>query len=236
MGGETYSDVGVILGSGPVTLKITVGSFIPHEYVPNPYDTNYIFEGDYRSFAEDEATARQAAVVQVLNPAYSNNDFFSPPGYYTGQTVEYVVEYSGVWSVQDGHLTAEARADWDSGPPLKVAWRTAEPNGQGNSMFCVAVRLGPQGVTSRVKVECEGHTTNPLVPLGPEIDFRFTFELAFGENKVVYKVWGCHDEFPAIEAYLAGQPVYTQQNIAPTPLGVIGNCSYSFPLQSGVIQ
>ena len=59
--------------------------------------------------------------------------------------------------------------------------------------------------------------------------------LVFGNNAVSYKLEGCHDAFPAYEAFLGGQLIY---GALPTggPFSMFDDCGVQISLKTGVIR
>jgi hypothetical protein len=211
---------GILKNSGPAVVRITVGAFIPHEWIMGPsIFADRVYEGDDRGFREDAGSSRIAAVIDVVNPAYSVSPSEHHP--YAGFSQEY--EGSSSLSEPPSHLTPAARNDWMWGPPHKTKWGSTSTD----NVWCAPRSLGPDpehGVT-RLRVLCKGAANNPLV-ISPDIDYEFDFELTFGQGKIAYKLTGCHDGYPAYEAYIGGAPVYTQPPISATPWGVFGFCTY----------
>jgi hypothetical protein len=220
-----------IPGSGPETVRITVGSFIPYEWIWGPFGApaDRIWGGDDRGFVAEGGSARLGTVVEVVNPAYTSGTFASGPHPFVGMSEEF--EYST--SVVAGHLTGLATGDWVWGPPMRTRWATAGTGG----ISCTASRLGPNlaKATTSLRVVCEGHVNNPLVSFSPDIDYKFDIELTFGNNRVLWKLHGCHDEFPAFEAYIEGRTAYQQAPIGEDAWSVFGYCTYPITLRSGVI-
>jgi hypothetical protein len=72
-------------------------------------------------------------------------------------------------------------------------------------------RLGPDSATpnggSTNRVHCFGAVANPLIAGSPDIDWDLTFTFRWGDSRIHYTVEGCHDGFPAYEAYMNNSPL-----------------------------
>ena len=228
---EDYA-AAIVQNSGPTSLRITGGAFIPDEWIWGPTSAvdDLIYEGDNRGFSEYAGTARAASIIEVANPAYSSSTVVSGPDHYAGFSVEY--EYST--SVSGGHLTAEAKGDWTPGRPMKTAWATASTD----SLSCQTRRLGPDPAraVTRMSVVCTGAVNNPVVFFSPAIDYRFEIALTFGRGQVAYTLTGCHDGFPAFETYVGGQTAFAQMPIHGSVWWLFETCDHSIPPISGVVR
>jgi hypothetical protein len=222
---------GTILGSGPLSVRVTTGAFIPEEWVDHPGDMDIIFGGDNRGFQEDAATARVAQVTDVYNSAVSDDSYLSGPHNYTGLTTAYDRDTSltSYW----GNLLPAAFHDWVPGYPMKISWAFASTSGFSHEY----TRMGPApwDGTSTVQHISIGSAADPLIAFAPAVDYRMVFQLTFGLNKVQYRLTGCHDGFPAYEAYINGTAVYTRWATGNV-FAMFGYCDTDIGVQTGVIQ
>lgn len=199
------SDQQVLLGSGPGSATIKLAAFIPYEWVGNPFNWFRVFGGDGRSFAY-VGSSRAQTVLDVLNPAVNDGDLLSGPYHDTGLTTEYDIATSLTAPPPFGQLRQEARDDWTWDDTLKTRWAFAGTS----DLDCSDIqRLGPDPATesSAHVFTCEGAVSNPLVAASPDIDWRITLTLRYGQNRVRYTVSGCVDPFPAFEVYVNGSAV-----------------------------
>jgi hypothetical protein len=238
-------DVDILPGVGPPWIRFMTGAFIPDNWVDYPPSADRIFGGDDRSFEENTATARMAQSVEIRNSAVANALFVNLPTPYTGLTQEYArcclsgdpdPFPSALTEGMSGVLKQEAIDDWIRGLPLKVDWGTAPTE----LIQYEASKLGPGSAGpyldySRVRFVSIGRARDPLVAFSPYVDYRMEITLTFGANAVTYRLDGCHDAFPAYEAYLGGRSIY-----AAPPTGnlmsMFADCGVEITTKTGVIQ
>lgn len=221
------SDGKTLQGSGPGSGTLKISTFIRPNWVAHPINIYRVFAGDDRSFAPYNVTSRTVTIYDIANPAVNDVNDLDSPHQDVGITEEYDVASNP--SALDapmpfGRITQLAKDDWTWGSPLKTRWDWASTS----SMACYPPeRLGPddgQGSTNRVR--CFGSVSNPLVAGSPAIDWDLTFTFRWGENKVQYTVDGCHDGYPAYEAYLNGSTLF-QHSDNGNPWSLFPPCDHN---------
>jgi hypothetical protein len=213
----SYQSSATLKGSGPTTGRVEIKSFIPSQYLINPFLPWTLFQGDDRGFGSC-CTSRMTTVYEVFNPALNSTDVWGEQ-HFTGETVL----YDGFTSLDSFfNLTDEAKNDWEPGPPLKMAWENAVPI----TMGCTPPqRLGPNPSvpSSTHQFNCYGAASDPLVPIAPPVTWNITIKLEYGNNQVKYQTTGCISWFPAFEVYVNGSAIF-QSTSTESPTDLFYGC------------
>jgi hypothetical protein len=223
VGGDSKS-LGVFL----TVLDITINTFIPFDNARDPiWSDDYTWDGDGREFQRN-GSSRTAMLSSIFQPT-TPWQFESWPYAGTGLTQLFDVPTS----LSGDILTAEARADWDPGPPKKIDWAQSS----GGSMWCSTSRTSTVNMT----LECHQNESNPLLTdfgwFGITYDFYVDFWF-YEDGRVEYLVRGEHDGFPNYEIYVGDQLLYSHDaRPSGQTLWSLGRpCEYAGLFVPGVIQ
>lgn len=232
MVGSYYDETGVrafVTPPSPASARIRLNAFIRYEYVFDPVQTEYIFEGDNRTFCEACGTDRVSQEVTAVNPLMFEENTADGPYHSSWITQKYDWMTSLNTSVEPWPLTQEAREDWVEGWPMKVAWAVSNLD----DAFCDVTRIGPEP-TNQIQVYCGVATSNPLIVFAPAVDMEYEINLTFGSGEIEYELEGCHDGFPSYEVYINGVPIITDVDNG-NPNSMFPPCDISIE-REGVIQ
>jgi hypothetical protein len=104
-----------------------------------------------------------------------------------------------------------------------------------SSIICPTIqRLGEaiQPETSSIRITCSGSPYFPLHTFGSsvKVNFQFTLTFTFGNRSLQWTMQGCHDAFPAFEAYLgnSGANVMMTAEDSGNAWDMFFNCSTTF--------
>jgi hypothetical protein len=201
--------------------SITINTFIPHEWIPSPFNRPFrrdtIFEGDNRSAGtplralwNENGSHRTQHRFNIVTSNASDADGLQDNAYtndgdglqndnqliHIGTTREYDQQTS---LNATNNITPAARADLvlaDSN--LKIGEATA-PKTQVWIEAGWPKRLG----NNKVEVKCRCEAVNPLVAGAAAISYTFVFTIDKTDPlKPMYSLAGEHDGFPAYEIYI----------------------------------
>jgi hypothetical protein len=231
---EGYTDSGSTGGSvwpqtPPNTIRLTLNSFLPYEWIDDPADccvpgryAEGIFDGDYRTGFNEWGSARTTQSTSMYNAYVLGHGGLTNLGEaWAEETHLYDKETSLTNGLSGGYLTSEARNEWVSGPPLKVHWGRANTNG----------RSGCDSYTSGtvVTAHCWIDIPNGVYGYDPDINYNFNIQVDFADNPwhPLYHVWGCTKLFPAYEVFLNGAGIHLQLPVGGPWDLFTGGCNHS---------
>ena len=190
-------------------FPITINTFIPANYIddPTPF-SDTIFEGDDRGFDINGSFRTQQKFSLAAYVLVDADGEFKSHVPMTGESVS----YQKSTSLENGQISAAARADTTNGPPMKLEWVYASTAG----MSVTVTRMSDY----EVKAECTVSVGNPLIN-SPNIDYDFTIEIDYlGLKNPSYRITGDHDGFPAYEVYIGNQMIHHYHHGNETPLAL----------------
>lgn len=190
---------------------VTINTFIPHNNVDDPLDSNRRFAGDNRNSGsparatwDEEGSHRTQQKFKVIaNRSVDinglvDNAFGPNVDSYRHIAPTRSFEASSSLDAQ-GNLTQQALNDTVTGSPLMIATATAPVT----DFDPIITNYTSEKV---LEINCRLNSNNPLVTGSPAINY--TLKLTINRDSNTYTLTGTHDGFPAYEVYINGKRIY----------------------------